>query len=405
LSFARAASKHAAVSLPAVPPEGSLGRETCYRCFRPAGFCLCDAIPSVDNRTPVLVLQHPRERTHPFGTVRLLALGLSRVEVLVDHVGRLRNNPSLLGPLDGCALLYPSAQARDITSLTPAELPKRLIVIDGTWHQARTLYRDIPVLHSLPHVTLPTHLRSGFQIRKQPDVHCLSTVEATVFALRALEPETPGLEQLLGAFNTMQGRQLALPRNAGRQHKERRRRASRAIPRSLIEGWASLVVAYGESTFEVNSRHRRQLLSVSAERPSTGERFERLIKQAGVADAHLAYLGIDPSALESGVSLEAFRAEFAAFLRGDEQLTAWNQSTLDLLSGAAGLARPGVALKAAYHNLKRFRGSLEDIVAKEALAPAIPTDPTPALSRGTLRLNNAVLLAKFLHRCGNLAPA
>jgi tRNA-uridine aminocarboxypropyltransferase len=334
-----------------------------------------------------------------------VALGLSRVEVLVDHVSRLRNDPSLLGSLEGCALLYPSERARDITSLTPAEFPKRLIVIDGTWHQARTLYRDIPVLHALPHVTLPGHLRSGFQIRKQPDVHCLSTIEATFFALRALEPETPGLERLLDAFSAMQGRQLALPRNAGRQHTQRRKRASRAIPRALIEGYASLVVAYGESTFVAQQKQRRQLLCVSAERPSTGERFERLIKQPGVTREHLDYLGIDPEALASGVTLEEFRADFEAFLGGDEQLTAWNQSTLDLLSGAAGLARPGVALKAAYHNLKRFRGSLEDIVAQEALAPATQSDPTHRSSRANLRLNNAVLLAKFLHQRGNTADA
>ena len=63
---------------------------------------------------------------------------------------------------------------------------RRLVVIDGTWHHARTLYRDIPVLRSLPHLTLPGHLRSAFQIRRQPSQHCLSTIEAIVHALFAL---------------------------------------------------------------------------------------------------------------------------------------------------------------------------------------------------------------------------
>jgi DTW domain-containing protein YfiP len=375
----------------------------------------------VDNRTPVLILQHPRERTHPFGTVRLAALGLSRVEVLVDHAGRLRKDSSSLGSLEGSALLYPSPSARDITALAPHEAPRRLIVIDGTWHQARTLYRDIPVLAGLPHVTLPGHLRSAFEIRRQPAIHCLSSIEAIVYALRALEPETPGLERLLAAFATMQGQQLALPRNAGRQRAPARKRASRAIPRSLIEGYASLVVAYAESTLDPNLKNQRRLLCCTAERPATGERFYRLIKQSGVSREHFEYLGLDPSALGTGVTIEEFQADFAQFLGGGEHLAAWNQSTLDLVSRAAGLQRAGVALKGAYHNLKRFRGSLEEIVAQEALAaePMLDADgplrtplagaaaamePAPA-SRATSRLNNAVLLARFMHERGNRPDA
>jgi hypothetical protein len=78
-------------------------------------------------------------------------------------------------------------------------------------------------------------------------------------------------------------------------------------------------------------------------------------------------------------------------------LATWHQSTLNLLCAAAGAQRPGVALKGAYHNLKRFRGSLEDIVAHEALAPQTSANA----ARATTRLNNAVSVAKFLNRRGN----
>jgi hypothetical protein len=275
-----------------------------------------------------------------------------------------------------------------------------LLVIDGTWHHARTLYRDIPALASLPHLTLPGHLRSAFAIRRQPAVHCLSTIEAIVFALTALEPETEGLDSLLRAFIAMQNQQLALPRNAGRQRKPPRHRASRAIPRSLIEGYGALVVAYGEATFEPNARARRRLLCCTAERPSTGERFHRVIKHTGVSDAHLEYLGLTRESMDTGVTLETFRAEWANFLDRGENLAVWNHGTLDLLCGAAGLPRSGVALKAAYHNLKRFRGSLEDIVALEAL-DAAPALDAPTTGRATMRLDNAVRLAKFLHQHGS----
>jgi DTW domain-containing protein YfiP len=370
-------------------------RPTCYRCFRPSAHCLCPSIPTVDNRTPVVILQHPRERTHPFGTARLAELGLQRVEVLVDHLGKLRRDATPLGSLEGAALLYPSPNARDVTQLDPAERPRRLFVIDGTWHHARTLYRDIPLLATLPHLTLPGHLRSAFQIRRQPDVHCLSTIEAVVHALRALDPETVGLDALLASFDVMQAGQLVLARQTGRKRNSGRRHASRAIPRRLVEGYASLVVAYAEATQDHAARGRRRLLCCAAVQPATGARFHRVIRHPSLTEAHLAHLGLSREDLDAGVSPEQFQQEWARFLGGSENLAAWNQGTLDVLCQAAGATPGGVALKAAYHNLRRFRGSLEDVVRLEALEETtLPREP----GRARARLNNALQLALFLHR-------
>lgn len=369
-------------------------RPTCYRCFRPEAFCLCAAIPKVSNRTEVMILQHPRERTHPFGTARLAELGLGKVEVRVDYAGCLRRDSSPLGDLDGAALLYPRSGARDVSELTAQERPRRLVVIDGTWHHARTLYRDIPVLQALPHLTLPGHLRSAYQIRRQPSQHCLSTIEAIVHALFALEPETTGLGALLAAFDTMQAGQLALPRDAGRAHKEKRARASRAIPRRLVEGYESLVVAYAESTLDATGPRGRRLLYCAAARPATGERFRGVVRHPGLSDAHVAHLGLRREELEAGLSPEAFGAEWSSFLGDRDNLAAWNQSTLDLLCDAAGFGRGGVALKAAYHNLRRHHGALEEVVRLEQLGqPAVVTG-----GRAEARLHNAVQLAEFLHQ-------
>jgi DTW domain-containing protein len=376
-------------------------RATCYRCFRPAALCLCSVIPRVDNRVPVVILQHPRERTHPFNTARLAELGLERVEVLVDHAGALRRDASRLGALEGCALLYPGPSARDVTTLAPSEVPARLFVIDGTWHHARTLYRDIPVLQSLPHLTLPAHLRSAFQIRRQPNIRCLSTIEALVFALRAFEPETQGLDALLASFDVMQGRQLAIMGNSGRTRRTTRSRESRAIPRKLIEGYASLVVAYAESAIDAEDAERRVLLCCVAERLATGERFRGVIRHPSLSDAHLEHLGLSRSELDAGLSPGEFQDQWARFLRHGENLAAWNLDTLDMLCGAAGVPRSGVALKAAYHNLKRFRGSLEDIVRLEGLDADTPS----VGGRANARSANAAALAKFLHRQGGGSEA
>jgi DTW domain-containing protein len=361
----------------------------------------------VDNRTPVLILQHPRERTHPFGTARLTALGLRKSEVLVDFAGCLRRDASALGELAGSALLYPHAQARDVTTLSAAERPRRLIVIDGTWHQARTLYRDIPALHALPHVTLPAGLRSTFQLRRQPAQHCLSTVEAIVYALRTLEPETLGLSALLEAFGRMQQRQLDLmatpgengaSRLLGRSRKRQRPAASRAIPRAFVEAYDSLVVVYAESCLDAAAPKKRSLLACAAWRPSTGERFSRLISRPDSAEP-----GPASPAQRQTVSPESFREAWAAYLRPGDCIAAWNTGTLRLLEHASGQRRDGVALKAAYYNLKRFRGSLEQIVMHEALTPSDepsppPTSSLPLESRLARRLTHALWLAEFLRQ-------
>lgn len=386
-----------------MPAEDLGGRATCYACFRPLEVCLCGGLTSVDNRTLVSIVQHPRERQHPFNTARLAALGLRRSELLVDHVGVLRRSPERLGPLDGAMLLYPHPLARDVTTLAPSERPRRLIVIDGTWHHARTLYRDIPGLAALPHLTLPGHLRSGFQIRRQPDVHCLSTLEAIVFALRALEPETPGLERLLLAFERMQHLQLAVPRTSGRHRAERRARASRALPRPLVEGYADLVVAYAE-TSGAAADGSRQLICCAAERPATGERFFRVIAGAAPSPAHLAHLGLDGDALARAVNVGEFRAEWSRFLGAGGVLAAWNHATLELLCRAAGRPRAGVALKGTYYNLRRYSGSLEQIVSLEGLPPhsgELRASPVRALAR----LANALELAAFLHRSARVRDA
>lgn len=358
----------------------------------------------VENRTQVVVLQHPRERTHPFGTARLAELGLRQVDVVVDHAGRVRRSPNLLGPLDGAALLYPSALARDVTTLRHEERPARLLVIDGTWHHAKTLYRDIPALARLPHLTLPPHLRSAFRIRRQPDVHCLSTIEAIAFALSALEPETPGIEGLLAAFMRMQAEQLSEMGGGGRARKRKRAREARGISRFLAEDYASLVIAYAESRLDEAAPGRRSLLCCAARRVGTGEHFFRVIRQPRLSDAHLSHLGVTREQVELGVTLEQFREDWSRFLGPNAALAAWNHGTLALLGGLS--LRPvqsSVSLKSVYLNLKRHHGPLEDVVELEQLGQSGPL-PSGA-ARAERRLEHAVRLADFLHRGTRIAPA
>ena len=185
-------------------------RRRCYGCFRPRGDCFCAAIPSIDNRTDVLILQHVRERFHAFNTARIVERALVNSTLLVGGPQELAARV-VLKPRAG--LLYPGPAATLLEDVPADERPQQLVVLDGTWHHAKTLVRDLGAIRDLPRYRLAPAAPSRYRIRREPTAAFLSTVEATVAALRVLEPATRGWEQLLAAFDTMVERQLAHPKS------------------------------------------------------------------------------------------------------------------------------------------------------------------------------------------------
>jgi DTW domain-containing protein YfiP len=183
-------------------------RPACYRCFKPAVACICGSIERVDNRTGIIILQHPRERFHPVGTARIARLGLAKVRL--EACAPWTENRSVRDGLpEGSALLYPAAGARDLAALAAEERPRHLVVLDGTWFHAGKMYEAHAWVRDLPHVRLTPREPSGYRVRRQPREEYVATVEAIVAALRILEPRTRGLDGLLRSFSAMVERQAA----------------------------------------------------------------------------------------------------------------------------------------------------------------------------------------------------
>lgn len=174
-------------------------RLRCARCHRPATTCLCHLAVPVDNRTDVLVLQHPMEAGHAKGTVPLLHLSLARSRIEVGE----RFDPDLLqGWLgDDAVLLYPEEE----TSVSvPAPLqPGRLVVIDATWRKSRLMLHVNPLLRQLPRLALSAPPASRYGMRRAHRPAQRSTLEATVLALEQLEGASPGHAALLGALDQL----------------------------------------------------------------------------------------------------------------------------------------------------------------------------------------------------------
>ena len=375
-------------------------RDRCYHCFRPKSDCFCAAIPLIDNQTDVLILQHVRERFHPFNTARIVHRALRNSTLLVDQTSQLAAAPLPLKPEAG--LLYPGPEAFLLSDLPADQRPKQLVIVDGTWHHAKTLVRDIPALRSLPRYGLAPGSPGRYRIRREPNATSLSTVEAAVAALRELEPETEGLDRLLEAFEMMIERQLAHPRSQPVWRQNRRRnRTTRSIPRILVHDLDNVVVAYGESSCGARGRKptSRSPVYWVAERLGTGEQCSCTVQpDSPLSKAFLGHLELKPQHFADALSPAEFRAAWAGFLRSTDTLAVYSQSTARLLSHVGADSAKCLVLKSIQFSSGCQNGTLDDLLAAEGIPCPTPWHP----GRAGKRLANAVALTRHLNTVANM---
>lgn len=389
-------------------------RPHCYVCDKPLATCVCRQIERLDNRTSITILQHPRERRHPLGTARFAQLGLHGVRVLVDVEGRYRGPKAPVNFPPRTGVLFPSASARQLPEAGSSEAPDHLVVIDGTWHQAKTLYRDMLWLRDFPHYVLSPDAPSRYRIRREPQHDYISTLEALLLAVVHLEPALRGVERLLAAFDSMIDQQIACERAATshRQRAAHREREHCRKPRALAEQFHDLVLVYAETVPEtltqvfaaehaqkrdgVSSRKRR-LAYFCAHRLRDGSVFERWIGAAATqlpASVLTATAAENRATDEQFVSLSEFERQLASFVVPVDVFAAWGPTSLDALPQQhrrpAGRA---VSLKAAFGAVEHGFGPLETII--ESLG--LETKPWPVPGRGGQRLSHARAVAELIH--------
>lgn len=380
-----------------------MSRERCPRCLRVTAHCMCDALPLVEHRTEIVIVQHPRERFHPVGTAPLARFGLARCRLVLAPGGLARALE--VAPLDaaGTALLYPGPHSLPIDALDDQARPRRLVVLDGTWPQSKRLYDANPWLAALPQLRLRPARPSAWQVRMPPRPDCLSTLESIVAALRALEPDTPGLDPgldaLLAAFLSMNERVAAFMHAGDRtpRHQRPRTRGSRRVPAELQA--PRVLVVYGEQPASDGERELLQWVGIGLD---GGESFEALLRpeHSTPSARQLAHIGITSDELARGESLAAALARFAEFAR-DAVLVAWNPRTLRLAREELQWRGPTVFLKAAYTNLRGGNcGHAEDAARREGLLPRTVS----CRGRAAAHLGHVAAIAAWL-RARTAAPS
>jgi DTW domain-containing protein YfiP len=195
----------------------------CPRCHKPLVLCVCDSVEPIQNRVALLVLQHPQEQDRLLGSARLATLQL---ENSVFRIGL--SWPSLskalgeeadpgqwavlhLGSTTGVDL----PRDREVVVLDRKGAPmddqdralkgiRGVIVFDGTWSQAKTLWwRNAWVLKTRRLVLNPREPSLYGKLRREPKREGLSTIEAAGLALSHIERRPEIEASLRSSFRRM----------------------------------------------------------------------------------------------------------------------------------------------------------------------------------------------------------
>jgi DTW domain-containing protein YfiP len=335
-----------------------------------------------------VILQHPRETDVPINTARIAELSLpsSTLHVGLDFSGDRALQAALSNPDAPAVLLYPGQGAKDLASEPPAGRVT-LVVIDGTWWQASKLFKLNPFLRSLPCYGLAPATESRYRIRKEPEAHCLSTIEALEAALSVLEGKPEGLPELLLPFDAMVEKQLDFvahePRPRHRRSVEPRLRP--LVAPALSERPESVVIGYGEANawpYGSAELHPPEVVHWAAVRPATGERFEAYVAPSGpLAPSFEAHSRLLTERIVQGEARADFAHRLSAFLRPDDVLASWGFYASELLRNDGVAIPPRLDLReAAIHALGRRAGQLGDYVS--ALAASLKS-PWAAGRTGT----------------------
>jgi DTW domain-containing protein YfiP len=163
------------------------------------------------------LLTHFKEFGKRSNTGRLVLdiLGDAAEQVCWD---RMNPPAALLEEIEsgGVALVYPGAadaNGGDLTGIT------RLVLIDGTWHEARKIHQRSPYLQKVRRVGITPTGTSRYTLRKNQKEACLCTAECVIEILRSVGDDVAAdrLEEGFLAFISQSGAKPAVTKKDGNE--------------------------------------------------------------------------------------------------------------------------------------------------------------------------------------------
>jgi DTW domain-containing protein YfiP len=206
----------------------------CETCGKTPELCLCAETPKLANRRAVLFFQHPQEPDKALGSARLAHRALSnsvlKVALSVPNLRRATGREDAIPSKWGVLYLGSGIKSGQMPGpgLYPVKkdgspIPEReakeildsldgIILLDGTWSQAKTLWwRNSWLLKCRRLVLVPSAKSLYGELRREPRGECLSTIETTAEALDALGEDPSIGKALRGLFAELLKRFRASP--------------------------------------------------------------------------------------------------------------------------------------------------------------------------------------------------
>ncbi len=382
-------------------------RAVCAACRRPESVCYCAHVTPIATTTRVVLLQHPRERDVPIGTARMASLCLpnSEIHVGVHWRGSTALARALSDPSRPAVLLYPGEGAIDVVR-DPPKGPVTLVVVDGTWWQTKKVVRENPELAALPRYAFTPPSPSEYRIRREPNETCVSTIEALVHVLGALEGDGERFRALLAPFRAMVDAQIACAeRFQGGRLRHKHKRAPKPprrpqVPAILRERANDLVCVAGEANAwpycarQSGAVYEDEIVHWVARRLSTGETFDVVAAPKNpLAPRTPAYVGLDAERLASGGTMDDLLARWRAFVRDTDVVCSWGRYGTALFAAAGGhFPEARLDLRHVARVFAKGKvGTLDDFVARSGVDA-----PHWATGRAGVRLGQVSSIARYL---------
>ncbi len=189
---------------------GAGGEARCPTCHKPTWACVCDRVQPLAVGTRVVILQHPQEDDVVLGTARIVTSALSSARIVVglswpsleaalgEEVDRSKWASVWAHKLPPELEHATGATVMDRHGAPTRERPEGIVLLDGTWSEAKTLWWRNPWLLKLGRIALrPAQPSIYGKLRREPRREHVSTLEAVGAALTGLG-ESPSVEAELG---------------------------------------------------------------------------------------------------------------------------------------------------------------------------------------------------------------
>lgn len=186
----------------------------CQRCLLPHKNCLCATLQPQQARSRFCLVMFDTEPMKPSNTGRLIAdilpetqaFGWSRTEpdaALLAAVQTADYQPMVVFP--GA---YADADRQVLTTPPTGGKPPLFIMLDGTWTEARKMFRKSPYLDALPIISVDLSRVSAYRLREAhaEDQYCTAEV---AIALLDLAGDNTAAQALGDHFTLFRERYLA----------------------------------------------------------------------------------------------------------------------------------------------------------------------------------------------------